>query len=91
MIFQCPDSRANPIAEDIEVFCQAGVELDMTRVQYILDGVRSLAGDLDGRIGEAEAKNFQVEFSSSMHFYLRVRRQAFCESFKKALNSSKNM
>ena len=63
---QC-DARANPIAEDIEVFVAAGVELDMTRVQYVLDGVRSLAGDLDGRIGEAEAKHFQVRVLT-VHF-----------------------
>ena len=52
-------AKANPIADDIELFGQAGIELDPTRVQYILDGIRSLAVDLNDRIGEAEAKNFQ--------------------------------
>ena len=52
-------AKANPIADDIELFGQAGIELDSTRVQYILDGIRSLAVDLNDRIGEAEARNFQ--------------------------------
>ena len=52
-------AKANPIADDIELFGQAGIELDSTRVQYILDGIRSLAVDLNDRIGEAEARSFQ--------------------------------
>ena len=53
-------AKGNPIADDVELFAQAGIELDPTRVQYILDGIRSLAVELNDRIGEAEAKSFQV-------------------------------
>ena len=52
-------AKGNPIADDVELFGQAGIELDPTRVQYILDGIRSLAVELNDRIGEAEAKSFQ--------------------------------
>ena len=69
-------AKANPIADDIEMFGQAGIELDPTRVQYILDGIRSLAVDLNDRIGDAEAKNFQGWIAWLLIFFKRCTVQS---------------
>ncbi len=58
-------AHLHPVEEDAEVFAQAGFQLDQTRIQYILDGIRSLLSDTRHGAEMAETKLLEKQVFQS--------------------------
>ena len=57
-------ARAHPIAEDLEAFAQAGVELDQTKVQYLTEGIKRLEEECRENITKTEVRKLLAQEES---------------------------